>query len=148
MQLLNKKRKLLGNKGFSLVELIIVIAIMAVLVAILAPQYIQYVEKSRVSADNTFADSLLSTVKVILSDDANAATINENFTVTWTDGHVDVTGNDTANVVTALTSALPGYATKAIQANAHKLAASDTYRISVDFTTNVGVATASGWIAA
>ena len=36
-----------SNGGFSLVELIIVIAIMAALVAILAPQYIKYVEKSR-----------------------------------------------------------------------------------------------------
>ena len=48
---MNKKQKNLTNKGFSLVELIIVIAIMAVLVGVLAPQYIKYVEKSRVSAD-------------------------------------------------------------------------------------------------
>ncbi len=48
---MNKKQKNLTNKGFSLVELIIVIAIMAVLVGVLAPQYIKYVEKSRISAD-------------------------------------------------------------------------------------------------
>ena len=40
-----------NNKGFSLVELIIVIAIMAVLVGILAPQFIKYVGNSRVSTD-------------------------------------------------------------------------------------------------
>ncbi len=39
------------NKGFSLVELIIVIAIMAVLVGVLAPQFIKYVESSRQSTD-------------------------------------------------------------------------------------------------
>lgn len=40
-----------GNGGFSLVELIIVIAIMAVLVGILAPQYLSYMHKAKVAAD-------------------------------------------------------------------------------------------------
>ena len=39
------------NGGFSLVELIIVIAIMAVLVGILAPQYLSYMHKAKVTAD-------------------------------------------------------------------------------------------------
>ena len=38
-------KKKMDNKGFSLVELIIVIAIMVILVAVLAPQYLKYVEK-------------------------------------------------------------------------------------------------------
>jgi prepilin-type N-terminal cleavage/methylation domain-containing protein len=46
-----RRRRKLGNKGFSLVELIIVIAIMAALVAILAPNLIRYVQSSRQSAD-------------------------------------------------------------------------------------------------
>ena len=48
---MNKKQKSLTNKGFSLVELIIVIAIMAVLVGVLAPQFLKYVERSRKSTD-------------------------------------------------------------------------------------------------
>ena len=44
----NRKR---GNGGFSLVELIIVIAIMAVLVGALAPQYLSYIHKAKVAAD-------------------------------------------------------------------------------------------------
>ena len=43
--------KKLNNKGFSLVELIIVIAIMAVLIGVLAPQFIKYVAQSRESTD-------------------------------------------------------------------------------------------------
>ena len=40
-----------SNRGFSLVELIIVVAIMAILVGVLAPQYIKWVEKTRRVAD-------------------------------------------------------------------------------------------------
>jgi len=43
--------KKLNNKGFSMVELIIVIAIMAILVGAIAPTLIKYIKKSRRSAD-------------------------------------------------------------------------------------------------
>lgn len=47
-----------NNKGMSLIELIIVIAIMAVMMGILAPQFMKYVEGSRVSKDEYEAEQI------------------------------------------------------------------------------------------
>ena len=56
------------NKGFSLVELIIVIAIMAVLVGVLAPQFIKYVEQSRRSRDIQTAQEIREAVLAAMAD--------------------------------------------------------------------------------
>lgn len=61
----NKKK---NNKGFSLVELIVVIAIMAVLVAVLAPQFTKYVDRSRMSNDATTVAGIVSAVQTGVAD--------------------------------------------------------------------------------
>ena len=63
--------KKMNNKGFSLVELIVVIAIMAVLVGVLAPQFIKYVEKSRESTDIQNVDSIRGAIEAYYSDKEN-----------------------------------------------------------------------------
>lgn len=54
------------NKGFSMVELIVVIAIMAVLVGALAPALIKYINKARLSSDidtgRKIADAIMTSV--------------------------------------------------------------------------------------
>lgn len=58
-----------NNKGFSLVELIIVIAIMAILAGALAPALIKYINKSRRSADISNADTIRTACQTALSDE-------------------------------------------------------------------------------
>lgn len=55
---MEKRKSFLNQKGFSLVELIIVIAIMAILVAIMVPVLINWIEKSNVSSDTQLADTV------------------------------------------------------------------------------------------
>ena len=57
-----------NNKGFSLVELIIVIAIMAILVGVMAPQLIKYIEKTNVSSDVQLCDSVRTAIMTAALD--------------------------------------------------------------------------------
>ena len=61
-------KKEMNNKGFSLVELIIVVAIMAVLVAVLLPQYAKYLEKTKAGADKQMAGELRTAIATTLLD--------------------------------------------------------------------------------
>ena len=61
--------KKMNNKGFSLVELIIVIAIMAILAAALAPQLIKYLEESRISTDEQACDTIKSCFNAALTNE-------------------------------------------------------------------------------
>ena len=57
------------NKGFSLVELIIVIAIMAILAAAIAPALIRYIDKSRKADDVAAAETINTAVNAALANE-------------------------------------------------------------------------------
>lgn len=58
-----------NNKGFSLVELIVVIAIMAVLVGVLAPTLLRYVEKSRIQKDASAVAEVVQAARIAVAEE-------------------------------------------------------------------------------
>lgn len=96
---MNKK---MNNKGFSLVELIIVIAIMVVLIVVLAPQYLKYVEKSRVASDQTTIVEYINAMQVIAADPdialSNASDVDYTLTSPATNKKITV-GSDLATLL-------------------------------------------------
>lgn len=71
-----------NNKGFSLVELIVVIAIMVVLIAVLGSTILGYVEKSKYSKDITALDSIKTAVSTYVADPQNSYTDGTTYNLT------------------------------------------------------------------
>lgn len=71
-----------NNKGFSLVELIIVIAIMAILAGAIAPALIKYIDKSRKSNDVSSAKTIKTAVETALGTESVYETLTASTSVT------------------------------------------------------------------
>lgn len=63
-----KKMSQKNNKGFSLVELIVVVAIMAVLMGVLVPTLVKNVEKSKKQKDRNAIEEIRNTMVTNLAD--------------------------------------------------------------------------------
>lgn len=116
-------KKLKNKKGFTLVELIVVLVILAILAAMLVPALTGYIDKAR-------EQSLASEASMVLT--AAQATVSESY------GNGDViVENGTVKLKTGLTAESDGY--KAIQNQINQLAevkkgASWAFTVKVDDT--------------
>ncbi|MCM1118745.1 MAG: prepilin-type N-terminal cleavage/methylation domain-containing protein [bacterium] len=95
-----KNREKMNNKGFSLVELIIVIAIMVILVGVLAPVYTRYVESTRKSSDvSAIADIMNAMETVMIERSARQAAAPADIVVDLSATAVTIADTDVAAVV-------------------------------------------------
>ncbi len=100
-----------NNKGFSLVELIVVVLIMAIIAVALAPQVMKWVENSRKSTDIENYNAL--------KEAANVASTNESYLAVFTSegntiqlsssGTTITTGTGNAELTAILNDTLPGW---------------------------------------
>jgi len=83
--------KKLNNKGFSLVELIIVIAIMAILVGVVGTQVIPYLENSRKAKDGQVLSGWNTAAVSSYSTEAANLDASVTYKITLTNGSISVT---------------------------------------------------------
>ena len=98
---MKKEMKKKNNKGFSLVELIVVIAIMAVLMVVLAPAMLRYVEKTRMQKDASAVSEAANAAELALADE-------KIYTQAASAKYVVVTVTDNTNITASTGSAITG----------------------------------------
>lgn len=87
------------NKGFSLVELIVVIAIMAILVGVAVPVYTSYIEKSQKAKDEQMIDEIKHAIEI--AGAANTFAEGESgMVVLSTNGVTKVEGDNLVSLLT------------------------------------------------
>jgi len=95
-----------NDKGFTLVELIVVIAILGVLMAVLVPQYIQYVEKSRIGVDESYIGEVAHVMELTAASSETVSALTTTVTVTVSTSAITVTAPATGDAYTDLTNEL------------------------------------------
>ena len=130
---MEKKQRTLNNKGFSLIELIVVIAIMAILVGALAPQYMKFVERSRKSTDVQNVAAIKSALEVYAADPMVTTNALESGEVTITTTEAPVSAdNATGNGNAALTAA--GISSLVLKSSKWPASGGDITSYALDYT--------------
>lgn len=98
---MKKKLKNRGiNSGFSLIELIIVIAIMAVLAAAMVPAVMRYIDKSKKANDISAAKTIKTAIETAMSDEWVYETLMSGCTTTPSVTDMDGNSYGVSSVIT------------------------------------------------
>jgi type IV pilus assembly protein PilA len=84
------------NKGFTLIELIIVVAILGIVTAVAVPNYVNYLYQSRINTDIATARELARSAETYCGT-YGLSSVPETFAWSETDGRQPVTASDGSN---------------------------------------------------
>ena len=129
-----------NNKGFSLVELIVVVAIMAVLMVVIAPQLLRHVENTRAQRDESAAAEFLHAVEIALADNDINDSLSDGDTVSAPDEAPFADGS--ADLLTELGIIFPAGQFDYVS-NAHD---GQTYEVTITKTADSS-SVAGAWVA-
>ena len=135
--------KKLNNNGFSLIELIIVMAIMAILTVAIAPQYLKYVERSRKSTDVQTMAAVVSAIDIYAADPVvgGLGTDADGKTITIVPGTPFVPKADSDSAATFIDKALNNAGIKSVDLKSKEWVADTSAGLGLKVTLNSGVPT-------
>ena len=96
------------NKGFSLVELIVVIAIMAILVGVAVPVYTQYIGNANTAVDKQTAGEVEHAIEVVLIDPTVTDEHDDEVIVLTSEGLAYEDESDEDDFLKAVKAIVPG----------------------------------------
>lgn len=99
--MLNKIRKLRAKKGFTLVELIVVIAIIAILTAVIVPLVGRYSAQATYTTLNDSAKTISNSTNTVISDVTMMGSVISSVTVTGSKSNNTLTIADSAGTTPA-----------------------------------------------
>ena len=146
---MNTKVAKKNNKGFTLIELIVVIAIIAVLAAILAPQYLRYVEKSRVSTDCQTAAEIMNATRTACAEESVYDTLDasDNNVVWDTNGKIECKSGSSPNadLTNEVLTTITGDKTKdEVKRKSKTLTEQGVWKVTITPKTDNGTVTING----
>ena len=127
-KLLNKK----NNKGFSLVELIVVVLIMGIIAVALAPQVMKWVGTARTNSDKNTEKDIKSAVNIAVADYQSQGGTIASAGITFKVTSTGVSGITDTKMKDCVTTVLNGdYPTPSDTTKVFQVTISGTYQVTV-----------------